>query len=48
VKSISAFKRYMARSTRDLLNTLAATGAARPTFRSLHDAWTDTTTPTGS
>ena len=37
----------MARSTRDLLNTLAAIGAAKATFRSLHDAWADTTTPHG-
>jgi DNA invertase Pin-like site-specific DNA recombinase len=29
----------LARSTRDLLNTLAAIGAANATFRSLHDAW---------
>jgi DNA invertase Pin-like site-specific DNA recombinase len=33
----------LARSTRDLLNTLAAIGAANATFRSLHDAWADTT-----
>jgi hypothetical protein len=31
----------------DLLNTLAAIGAAKATFRSLHDAWADTTTPHG-
>jgi DNA invertase Pin-like site-specific DNA recombinase len=37
----------LARSTRDLLNTLAAIGAANATFRSLHDAWADTTTPHG-
>jgi DNA invertase Pin-like site-specific DNA recombinase len=37
----------LARSTRDLLNTLAAIGAAKATFRSLHDAWADTTTPHG-
>src|SRR5215471_6224614 len=35
------------RSTRDLLNTLAAIGAANATFRSLHDAWADTTTAHG-
>jgi DNA invertase Pin-like site-specific DNA recombinase len=34
-------------STRDLLNTLAAIGAAKATFRSLRDAWADTTTPHG-
>ena len=33
----------LARSTRDLLNTLAAIGAANATFRSLHDAWAATT-----
>jgi DNA invertase Pin-like site-specific DNA recombinase len=32
----------LARSTRDLLNTLAAIGAANATFGSLHDAWADT------
>lgn len=37
----------LARSTRDLLNTLAAIGAAGATFRSLADAWADTTTPHG-
>jgi hypothetical protein len=37
----------LARSTRDLLNTLAAIGAAKATFRSLHDAWADTATPHG-
>jgi DNA invertase Pin-like site-specific DNA recombinase len=35
------------RSTRDLLNTLAAIGAANATLRSLHHAWADTTTPHG-
>jgi DNA invertase Pin-like site-specific DNA recombinase len=34
----------LARSTRDLLNVLASRGAG---FRSLKDAWTDTTTPHG-
>jgi uncharacterized protein (DUF736 family) len=33
----------MVRSTRDLWNTLAAIGAAKATFRSLHDTWSDTT-----
>ena len=37
----------LARSTRDLLNTLAAVGKAGATFRSLSDAWADTTTPHG-
>jgi DNA invertase Pin-like site-specific DNA recombinase len=37
----------LARSTRDLLNTPAAIRAANATFRSLHDAWADTTTPHG-
>jgi DNA invertase Pin-like site-specific DNA recombinase len=37
----------LARSTRDLLNTLDAVGKARATFRSLGDAWADTTTPHG-
>jgi DNA invertase Pin-like site-specific DNA recombinase len=37
----------LARSTRDLLNTLAAIGAAGAGFRSLGDAWADTTTPHG-
>jgi DNA invertase Pin-like site-specific DNA recombinase len=37
----------LAHSTRDLLNTLAAIGAAKATFRPLHDAWADTTTPHG-
>jgi DNA invertase Pin-like site-specific DNA recombinase len=36
-----------ARSTRDLLNTLAAICAANATFWPLHDAWADTTTPHG-
>jgi DNA invertase Pin-like site-specific DNA recombinase len=30
-----------------MLNTLAAVGAAHATFRSLHDAWADATTPHG-
>jgi DNA invertase Pin-like site-specific DNA recombinase len=36
-----------ARSTRDLLNALAAIGEAGASFRSLADAWADTTTPHG-
>ena len=37
----------LARSTRDLLNTLAAIGEAGAGFRSLGDPWADTTTPHG-
>jgi DNA invertase Pin-like site-specific DNA recombinase len=37
----------LARSTRDLLNTLDAIGKAGETFRSLADQWADTTTPHG-
>jgi DNA invertase Pin-like site-specific DNA recombinase len=37
----------LARSTRDLLNILHATGKAGATFKSLADAWADTTTPHG-
>jgi DNA invertase Pin-like site-specific DNA recombinase len=37
----------LARSTRDLLNTLAAITARKAGFRSLGDAWADTTTPHG-
>lgn len=37
----------LARSTRDLLNTLATIGDAGASFKSLGDAWCDTTTPTG-
>ncbi len=37
----------LARSTRDLLNILDAVGKAGATFRSLADAWADTTTPHG-
>ena len=37
----------LARSTRDLLNTLDAIGKAGATFRSLGDPWADTTTPHG-
>jgi DNA invertase Pin-like site-specific DNA recombinase len=37
----------LARSTRDLLNTLAAIGDKGAGFRSLSDPWADTTTPHG-
>src|SRR5262249_2266940 len=37
----------LARSTRDLLNTLDAIGKAGATFRSLGDQWADATTPHG-
>src|SRR5271167_2597251 len=37
----------LARSTRDLLNTLAAITAKEAGLRSLGDAWADTTTPHG-
>jgi DNA invertase Pin-like site-specific DNA recombinase len=37
----------LARSTRDLLNTLAAIGDKGAGFRSLNDPWADTTTPHG-
>jgi DNA invertase Pin-like site-specific DNA recombinase len=37
----------LARSTRDLLNTLAAIGRKEAGFRSLADTWADTTTPHG-
>jgi DNA invertase Pin-like site-specific DNA recombinase len=37
----------LARSTRDLLNTLAEIAAAGATFKSLGDPWCDTTTPHG-
>lgn len=37
----------LARSTRDLLNTLAAVDEAGATFKSLGDGWADTTTPHG-
>ena len=37
----------LARSTRDLLNTLAAIAGSRAGFRSLGDAWADTTTAHG-
>jgi len=37
----------LARSTRDLLNTLATIGERGATFKSLTDQWADTTTPHG-
>jgi DNA invertase Pin-like site-specific DNA recombinase len=37
----------LARSTRDLLNTLAAVADRKAGFRSLGDTWADTTTPHG-
>jgi DNA invertase Pin-like site-specific DNA recombinase len=37
----------LARSTRDLLNTLAAITGRKAGFRSLSDVWADTTTPHG-
>jgi len=37
----------LARSTRDLLNILAAIAAKGALFRSLHDTWADTTTAHG-
>jgi DNA invertase Pin-like site-specific DNA recombinase len=37
----------LARSTRDLLNTLAAITGKKAAFRSLADTWVDTTTPHG-
>ena len=37
----------LARSTRDLLNILAAIAGKQAGFRSLGDAWADTTTPHG-
>jgi DNA invertase Pin-like site-specific DNA recombinase len=37
----------LARSTRDLLNTLAAIAAKKAGFRSLSDTWADTTTAHG-
>jgi DNA invertase Pin-like site-specific DNA recombinase len=37
----------LARSTRDLLNILAAIGEKSAGFRSLRDTWADTTTPHG-
>jgi DNA invertase Pin-like site-specific DNA recombinase len=37
----------LARSTRDLLNTLDAIGKAGAAFRSLHDTWADTSTTHG-
>ncbi len=37
----------LARSTRDLLEVIHQIGAAGATFRSLKEAWADTTTPAG-
>ncbi|CAN7426407.1 recombinase family protein [Caulobacter sp. LjRoot300] len=37
----------MARSTRDLLNVLAALAEKDAKFRSIRDTWADTTTPLG-
>ena len=37
----------LARSTRDLLNTVAAIADRKAGFRSLGDTWADTTTRTG-
>jgi hypothetical protein len=37
----------LARSRRNLLNTLAAIGDKGASFKSLSDAWADTTTPAG-
>lgn len=37
----------LARSTRDVLNTLATMAAREGGFRSIRDAWADTTTPHG-
>jgi DNA invertase Pin-like site-specific DNA recombinase len=37
----------LARSTRDLLNMVAAIGDRKATFKSLADTWADTTTPHG-
>ena len=37
----------LARSTRDLLNVLAAVGDAGASFKSLSDSWANTTTPHG-
>jgi DNA invertase Pin-like site-specific DNA recombinase len=39
--------RRLARSTRDLLNILDVVSKAGAKFRSLNDAWADTTTPHG-
>jgi DNA invertase Pin-like site-specific DNA recombinase len=38
----------LARSTRDLLNTLDAIGKIGASFKSLNDPWADTTTPHGA
>jgi DNA invertase Pin-like site-specific DNA recombinase len=44
---VSTDGQSVARSTRDLLNTLAAITDQKAGFRSLADAWADTTTPHG-
>jgi DNA invertase Pin-like site-specific DNA recombinase len=46
VSAVTRFDR-LARSTRDLLNTLATITAKGGGFRSLHDTWADTTTAHG-
>jgi DNA invertase Pin-like site-specific DNA recombinase len=46
-RAIAARLDRLARSTRDLLNVLDAVGKAGAGFRSLADAWADTTTPHG-
>jgi DNA invertase Pin-like site-specific DNA recombinase len=46
VLAVTRFDR-LARSTRDLLNTLATITAKGGGFRSLHDTWADTTTAHG-
>jgi DNA invertase Pin-like site-specific DNA recombinase len=38
---------WLARSTRDLLNTVAAIASKKAGFRSLGDTWADTTTAHG-
>ena len=46
-RGVSDWLDRLARSTRDLLNTLAAIADRKAGFRSLGDAWTDTTTAHG-
>jgi DNA invertase Pin-like site-specific DNA recombinase len=46
VLTVTRFDR-LARSTRDLLNTLATIAGKQAGFRSLGDTWADTTTPHG-
>jgi DNA invertase Pin-like site-specific DNA recombinase len=45
--STKAIEYRLARSTRDLLNTLTAITGKKAGFRSLADAWADTTTARG-